>query len=95
MWDIYNRQFNLISFIFHPEGNIYHYSSCIEVSISNGILFVVSINNIRNLFINGFIIVVLRKYYLLHFHSIVTIKIIHHYLILNEFLEYLSNKDLS
>ena len=84
--DTYHMQFNNIYFRFHPKVVILdHYSSCIEVSTSNDIVSVIVVENINHLSINSFILVVLRKHQFIHFHIIVKIKYIHHYLILTGF----------
>ena len=90
MRDIYHvpdhRQFNHISCSFHPEVFIFdHYPSCIEVTTSNDIVFLIVIKNINHLYINEFILFVFRKYQILHFHIILRIKCIHHYLRFNGF----------
>ena len=65
MRDIYHdtnhRQLNHIYCRFHPEVIIDHYSSCIEVSTSNNIVFVIVIKNISHIPIIKFSLVVLSK----------------------------------
>ena len=90
MRDIYhdtdNMQFNNIFCIYHPGIVIPdNYLSFLSFYISNYIVFVIAVENINHLFVNEFILFVLSKYQFLHFHIIVRIKCIHHYLILNGF----------
>ena len=53
--------------------------------------FLIVIDNINHLSIIEFILVIIRKYQFLYLYIIVRIKFIHHHLILNDFLWYLSN----
>ena len=89
MWDMdhdinYSR-FNHIYWIFHPEGILDYYSSCIKSIYPDDIIYVIVINNIIHMSINESIIFLFGKYLFLHFLRIVRINCIHHYLILNSF----------
>ena len=93
-WGIYTRTQIIGSSIIALLYIIDNYSSWIEVSASNDILFLIVIDNINHLSINEYILAVLIKYQFLHLHIIVRIKCIHHYLILNGFWWYLRNISL-
>ena len=70
------------------------FTSYISVSISNNIVFSISVKNINHMLINKLIIVVSGKLWLLCFHIMVKIKISHNYLWLNGFWWYNNNTSL-